>query len=274
MPGCSTIARPMWRKPRRTTASRRRATGAPRGGTARWTALGWYAFVSAANRRSARAGRVIVGNLRRWPPLPARSPDRERAALADLLDELGPDAPTCCEGWTTAHLAAHLVVRDRRPDACPATASRRPARRPARRLGAPAGGPAAGVDALRRGRRPRAVGPAALVAAGLAACRRSLNTTEYAIHHEDVRRAQPGWEPRDAAAGRSRTSCGPRPRSPPAAAPAGAGWCCAAPTSPGWRGGSARGGRTVAGEPLELLLWAGRPPRRRPGDRLLTSARS
>ena len=34
--------------------------------------------------------------------------ERERAALADLLEELGPDAPTCCEGWTTAHLAAHL----------------------------------------------------------------------------------------------------------------------------------------------------------------------
>src|SRR3954470_840918 len=46
-------------------------------------------------------------------------PDRERAALADLLAELGPDAPTCCAGWDTAHLAAHLVVRDRRPDALP-----------------------------------------------------------------------------------------------------------------------------------------------------------
>src|SRR4051812_35302366 len=45
--------------------------------------------------------------------------DRERAALADLLEKLGPDAPTCCEGWTTAHLAAHLAVRDRRPDAMP-----------------------------------------------------------------------------------------------------------------------------------------------------------
>src|SRR3712207_9294235 len=44
---------------------------------------------------------------------------RERAALADLLDELGPDAPTRCAGWTTAHLAAHLVTRDRRPDTTP-----------------------------------------------------------------------------------------------------------------------------------------------------------
>lgn len=41
----------------------------------------------------------------------------ERAALADTLERVGPDAPTLCAGWTTADLAAHLVVRDRRPDA-------------------------------------------------------------------------------------------------------------------------------------------------------------
>ena len=42
---------------------------------------------------------------------------RERRELADLLTELGPAAPTLCAGWDTAHLAAHLVVRERRPDA-------------------------------------------------------------------------------------------------------------------------------------------------------------
>jgi uncharacterized protein (TIGR03083 family) len=43
----------------------------------------------------------------------------ERAALCDLLDELGPDQPTLCTGWQTRDLAAHLVVRERRPDAAP-----------------------------------------------------------------------------------------------------------------------------------------------------------
>lgn len=43
----------------------------------------------------------------------------ERAALLDLLADLGPDAPTLCEGWTTHDLAAHLVVRERRPQAVP-----------------------------------------------------------------------------------------------------------------------------------------------------------
>jgi uncharacterized protein (TIGR03085 family) len=41
----------------------------------------------------------------------------ERAALADVLTELGPDAPTLCEGWTTKDMAAHVYVRERRPDA-------------------------------------------------------------------------------------------------------------------------------------------------------------
>src|ERR1044072_9345430 len=42
---------------------------------------------------------------------------RERLLLADLLEAEGPDAPTLCEGWNTRDLAAHVVVRERRPDA-------------------------------------------------------------------------------------------------------------------------------------------------------------
>ena len=44
---------------------------------------------------------------------------QERTTLCDLFSELGPDAPTLCEGWLTADLAAHLVVRERRPDSGP-----------------------------------------------------------------------------------------------------------------------------------------------------------
>src|SRR6201993_4731355 len=44
---------------------------------------------------------------------------RERAALVEILRTVGPDAPTLCEGWTTRDLVAHLVVRERRPDALP-----------------------------------------------------------------------------------------------------------------------------------------------------------
>src|ERR1700754_312949 len=39
--------------------------------------------------------------------------DGERAKLGDLLDELGPRAPTLLGPWTTCDLAAHLVLRER-----------------------------------------------------------------------------------------------------------------------------------------------------------------
>lgn len=44
---------------------------------------------------------------------------RQRAALVNLMEELGPLAPTKCEGWQTQDLAAHLYVREHRPDALP-----------------------------------------------------------------------------------------------------------------------------------------------------------
>jgi hypothetical protein len=37
----------------------------------------------------------------------------ERTQLADLFDELGPDAATLLEPWTVRDLAAHLVMRER-----------------------------------------------------------------------------------------------------------------------------------------------------------------
>jgi len=41
---------------------------------------------------------------------------RERLALCDLFDEVGPGAPTLCEGWATRDLAAHIILRETRPD--------------------------------------------------------------------------------------------------------------------------------------------------------------
>ncbi len=123
---------------------------------------------------------------------------RERAALADLLDELGPAAPTCCEGWQTAHLAAHLAVRDRRLDASPGYGAEnlpfgrsfaRWSHRVEDRLRARKPYPEI-VGRVRSG--PPPWSPFAWPKlAGV------LNTSEYTIHHEDVRRAQPGWAPRE-----------------------------------------------------------------------------
>jgi uncharacterized protein (TIGR03085 family) len=101
---------------------------------------------------------------------------RERAAICDLFLELGPDAPTLCEGWTTADLAAHLVLREhfhRWSDA---------ARAKEKAKGMPAM-----VARLRAG--------APLIPWRLPRIRELFNGIEYFIHHEDVRRAN-GREPR------------------------------------------------------------------------------
>jgi uncharacterized protein (TIGR03085 family) len=110
----------------------------------------------------------------------------ERDALADLLTELGPDAPTLCEGWTTRDLAAHLVVRATRADAAAGIMIK------------PLAGYLARVQA-----RAAEQDWSALVAKvrrrpGWAVFgEEAVNQAEYYVHHEDVRRAQPGWQPRE-----------------------------------------------------------------------------
>ncbi len=117
----------------------------------------------------------------------------ERAALCDLLDRLGPDAPTLCEGWTTADLAAHLVLRERRLDAVggiaiPFLSGYTESVQRQIRAGHPY--PEL-VDLVRQG--PPKWSPYGLIAAADDA----VNTVEMFIHHEDARRAQPDWEPRE-----------------------------------------------------------------------------
>jgi uncharacterized protein (TIGR03085 family) len=127
----------------------------------------------------------------------------ERAALADLLDELGPDAPTLCGDWNTADLAAHLVARDRRPDSTPGLVV--PAlggwtekvRRDVR-----AEHPYGELVDLIRG------GPPVWSPVGLPFLESASNTVEYYIHHEDVRRAQQGWSPRALPSGLENTLWG------------------------------------------------------------------
>src|SRR5262245_50612059 len=116
----------------------------------------------------------------------------ERAALSEELRRVGPDAPTLCEGWATADLAAHLVARERRLDHGPGLML------PSMR---------GWTDRVRDGikRRPFTelvhlieTGPPRLSPFGLIPGLDSLvNSAELFVHHEDVRRAQPGWEPRE-----------------------------------------------------------------------------
>jgi uncharacterized protein (TIGR03085 family) len=123
---------------------------------------------------------------------------QERLALCALLEAAGPDAPTLCAGWTTGDLAAHLVLRERRPDAAAGV------------LGGPLASYTARVQRRIRERTPyprlvQAIrsGPPRLSPLALPGLDERANVVEFFVHHEDVRRARPGWQPRAIGSGES-----------------------------------------------------------------------
>ncbi len=116
----------------------------------------------------------------------------ERSALCDLLVDVGPDAPTLCAGWTTADLAAHLVVRDRRPDAAVGLVVK-PLEGWTERVRTASRDGSSYADLVEQVRTGPPVWSPLGVVPGLDAI---ANTVEYFVHHEDVRRATPSWVPR------------------------------------------------------------------------------
>lgn len=111
----------------------------------------------------------------------------ERLALCTTFERVGAHAPTLCEGWQTDDLAAHLVIRERRPDAqlgqlVPALASRA----------------TAATDRLKAQPFEQLVqtvrsGPPGWHPTRIGAVDQLVNTAEFFVHHEDVLRAQPDW---------------------------------------------------------------------------------
>jgi len=113
----------------------------------------------------------------------------ERKQLANLLDELGPDAPTLLDPWTTRDLASHLVLREHDLIAAPGLVvpgvwSRFAERR---RKALALRDFVWLVDTIRSGP-PRGFFRMNWV-------RRLPNLNEFFVHHEDVRRAN-GLAPR------------------------------------------------------------------------------
>lgn len=113
---------------------------------------------------------------------------RERAALTDLALEVGPDAPTRCGQWSVKQLVVHLLVRERSPLGSPGIVvpllSRFTDRAMASMLDEP-------FEALvSRLRLPSPI-------LRLPKADALLNSVEFFVHHEDIRRARPDWRPRD-----------------------------------------------------------------------------
>jgi uncharacterized protein (TIGR03085 family) len=115
---------------------------------------------------------------------------QERAALVTTMRGVGPEQPTLCGGWTTRDLAAHLVVRERRLDAAPGILIPKLADYTERVQNQVAAENDWNVllDQIASG--PPLFSPFKLLDP-------LVNVAEMFIHHEDVRRAVSGWEPRE-----------------------------------------------------------------------------
>ena len=108
----------------------------------------------------------------------------ERLELCDLFDHVGPDAPTLCEGWNTHDLAAHLWIRETDPLGAPGILARPLAGLTERRM----------TETKERWPFPELVtrirnGPARFSVFAIPGLDEGANSTEFFVHHEDVRRA-------------------------------------------------------------------------------------
>ncbi|HWS33818.1 MAG TPA: TIGR03085 family metal-binding protein [Actinoplanes sp.] len=113
----------------------------------------------------------------------------ERGLLADLLLRTGPAAPTLCEGWTTRDLAAHIVVRERRPDSAAGLLIK-----PLEAYGERVRLARAALpyeELVAQLRQPPTWSPVSNPLVDPLA-----NTMEFFVHHEDVRRGAADWQPR------------------------------------------------------------------------------
>ncbi len=113
----------------------------------------------------------------------------ERALLAETFERVGADAPTLSGHWTAHQLAAHLVLRESDPVS-------------SFRASVPKLGDAAVHDLAARAAFDDLVqrfrtGPPQLSVFRVPGVESRLNTLEHLIHHEDVRRAESNWQPRN-----------------------------------------------------------------------------
>jgi uncharacterized protein (TIGR03085 family) len=122
------------------------------------------------------------------PKLRASYARKERQALCETARSVGPNAPTLCEGWDVKDLICHLLVRESSVMGAAGIAvsalsgltdkeMARLKRQPFEHL----------VERLRTHK---------LTFYSLPPVDAAFNTLEFFVHHEDIRRAAPGWRRR------------------------------------------------------------------------------
>lgn len=174
----------------------------------------------------------------------------EREALAASFLALGPAAPTILPGWDARELMVHLLLRERHSALVPAL-----------RMPGPYGARARAVEGELRGADWETLverlqeGPGRL--SPLGAIDRLSGLAEQLIHHEDLRRAQDGWEPRGPGAVSQEDAWRAVRLMAPLTLRVPVRVLLVSPL-----GGARVGSRTaeasvrVHGEPVDLLLWA------------------
>ncbi|MEP6665297.1 MAG: TIGR03085 family metal-binding protein, partial [Nocardioidaceae bacterium] len=115
----------------------------------------------------------------------------ERAAICDSFEEFGPDAPTLCEGWKTRDLLAHMLVRERRPDAGAGLVV------PFLRNHLEQVTEEYKAEPWNKMIKTFRDGPPILSVSAIPVVGDRFNLGEFFIHHEDIRRAAEEWAPRE-----------------------------------------------------------------------------
>lgn len=113
----------------------------------------------------------------------------ERLRLVDTARRAGDDAPTLCEGWTVRDLATHLVIRERHPRAAAGIFMPKFSDRLQAKEDEYAEMPFSRLLGL-------VAAPPKWTPGALPGVETVMNTTEFLVHHEDIRRAAIEWIPR------------------------------------------------------------------------------
>lgn len=180
----------------------------------------------------------------------------ERLRLVDAARRAGEDAPTLCAGWTTRDLATHLVIRERHPAAALGIFMPKFEGKLEEREQAYAAMPYARLLGL-------VASPPRWTPGGWPGVESVMNTAEYLVHHEDIRRAASEWIPRRLSQSENAAvwaAC--RTALLPFAAQAkdrveidSPGFGHASAGRHGRGSTSEAGGCTITGEPVEILLY-------------------